>query len=85
MKHLCGHAGPQDADASKENLLSLLREHELSVRSIAFDSPHGTDQKRIAYVRLLPPTPFWRSHGADQEVMRAAHGLLWEVEVLTAV
>ena len=50
--------------------MSLLQEHELSVRSISFDAPHGADQKRIAFVRLVPPPLSWRSNGADQEVSR---------------
>lgn len=40
------------------------------MRSISFDAPHGADQKRIAFVRLVPPPLSWRSNGADQEVSR---------------
>ena len=40
------------------------------MRSINFDAPHGADQKRIAFVRLMPPPLSWRSNGADQEVSR---------------
>ena len=40
------------------------------MRSITFDAPHGADQKRIAFVRLMPPPLSWRSNGADQEVSR---------------
>ncbi len=48
--------------------MSLLQEHDLSVRSIAFDAPHGADTKRIAYVRLTPPALPWRSNGAEPMV-----------------
>ena len=43
------------------------------MRSIAFDSPHGADQKRTAFVRLMPPPLPWRS--AEQEVR--CPGPLW--------
>ena len=46
--------------------MALLQGQELQVRSIAFDSPHGADQKRTAFVRLMPPPLPWRS--AEQEV-----------------
>ena len=49
--------------------MSLLQEHDLSVRSIAFDAPHGADTKRIAYVRLTPPALSWRSNGAEPMVI----------------
>ncbi len=48
--------------------MGLLQEHDLSVRSIAFDAPHGADTKHIAYVRLMPPTLSWRSNGTDTTV-----------------
>ena len=53
--------------------MALLQGQELQVRSIAFDSPHGADQKRIAFVRLMPPPLPWRS--AEQEVR--CPGPLW--------
>ena len=69
----CGVAGPQEADASEQSLVALLQGQELQVRSIAFDSPHGADQKRTAFVRLMPPPLPWRS--AEQEVR--SPGPLW--------
>ena len=68
-----GIAGPQEADASEQSLVALLQGQELQVRSIAFDSPHGADQKRTAFVRLMPPPLPWRS--AEQEVR--CPGPLW--------
>ena len=53
--------------------MALLQAQELQVRSIAFDSPHGAEQKRVAFVRLMPPALPWRS--AEQEVR--CPGLLW--------
>ncbi len=61
-------AGPQEAGANEDSLVGLLQEHDFSVRSIAFDAPHGADQKRIAFVRLMPPALPWRSNRADQKV-----------------
>ena len=54
----------------------MLQEHDLSVRSIAYDAPHGADTKRIAYVRLVPPALPSRSNGANPSVSRLSNTCL---------
>lgn len=48
-----------EGDVSEAGLRDLLESSGLSVHSVAFDAPGGSDKRRIAYVRLEPPQPSW--------------------------
>ncbi len=51
--------GKSVPDINEDSLRTLLEAQGLSVHSIAFDSPGGSDTKRFAYVRLTPQPPPW--------------------------
>ncbi|EIE21364.1 hypothetical protein COCSUDRAFT_48078 [Coccomyxa subellipsoidea C-169] len=68
--------GKSVPDINEDSLRTLLEAQGLSVHSIAFDSPGGSDTKRFAYVRLTPQPPPWlaKSEPAAEEAAKEPEG-----------